>query len=306
MAIAVSIVVVTHRGVSELIRACLTSLAASADRNPMSTVVTIVVDNSSNPAVAAADYGPNVDEVLRVDNGGFGAAANAGIRLARQLSDAPVAVLNDDIEVGVDWLPPLLQALRDDERVGAVQPALLRYGTEVINSLGVDLDRFAAGSDRGLDAPASSLDEALTIDIFTGGAVLLRPEFLDATGGFDDRYFLYYEDVDLALRGAELGWTYRCEVSSLVYHHGGATTAALGDDLLRYQERNRLLTATRFASPSTVGRAFWLSIRKLRHDPKGAHARALGGGLAGAPGALVRRIAASGRRRGAIVPADGG
>ena len=135
---------------------------------------------------------------------------------------------------------------------------------------------------------------------------MFRPEFLDETGGFDERYFLYYEDVDLALRGAELGWTYRCEVSSIVSHHGGATTADLGDDLVRYQERNRLLAATRFAPPPTIARAFWLSLRKLRHVRQGAHARALGGGLAGAPGALVRRIAA--RRRGAALssPADGG
>ena len=100
MTVAVSIVVVTHRGAGELVRACLASLATSADRDDSSTVVTIVVDNSAGPATAAADYGPNVDEVVRVDNRGFGAAANAGIRLARQRSDAPVAVLNDDIEVG--------------------------------------------------------------------------------------------------------------------------------------------------------------------------------------------------------------
>ena len=306
MTVAASIVVVTHRGAGELVRACLASLAASADQDDSSTVVTIVVDNSTNPDVPAADYGPNVDEVVRVDNRGFGAAANAGIRLARRTSNAPIAVLNDDVEVGNGWLPPLLRAFAGDNRLGAVQPALLRHGTELVNSLGVDLDRFAAGSDRGLDAPANMLGGPQAIDVFTGGAVLFRPKFLDETGGFDERYFLYYEDVDLALRGAELGWTYRCETSSVVYHRGGATTADLGDDRVRYQERNRLLTATRFASPSTTARAFWLSVRKLRHAPRGAHARALATGLAGAPGALARRVAARRRGRGAIVSADGG
>ncbi len=305
MSVAAAIVVVTHRGTGELVGACLASLAASTAPDEL-TVTTIVVDNSGRPTAVAADYGPDVDEVVRVDNHGFGAAANAGIRLARQRSDAPVVVLNDDIEVDSNWLRPLLSAFAADDSLGAVQPALLWHDTELINSLGVSLDRFAAGSDRGLGAPASTLDGPLTIDMFTGGAVLFRPAFLDATGGFDERYFLYYEDVDLALRGAEMGWTYRCETSSVVYHHGGATTADLGDDRVRYQERNRLLTATRFASPSTVAQAFWLSVRKLRHAPRAAHARALAGGLAGAPGALARRFSARGRGRGAIVSADGG
>jgi N-acetylglucosaminyl-diphospho-decaprenol L-rhamnosyltransferase len=310
VAVDISIVVVTHRGVGELVRSCLASITAAAEHDDSPRIATIVVDNSACPVAVAADYGSGVDDVIRVKNRGFGAAANAGIRLARQLSDAPVVVLNDDIEVTNGWLAPLLAALGRDKRVGAVQPALLRHGTELINSLGVNLDRFAAGSDRGLDLAVSTLDTAIdaaqTIEVFTGGAVLFRPEFLEATGGFDERYFLYYEDVDLALRGAELGWTYRCATSSVVYHHGGATTADLGDDLVRYQERNRLLAATRFASPRTVVRAFGLSIRRLRHAPRSAHAHALVGGLAAAPGAVARRLAARGRRHGAIVSPDGG
>jgi GT2 family glycosyltransferase len=299
--VAASIVVVTHRGADDMVRACLTSIADAAGP----AVSTIVVDNSDGPAVAGAAYGPGVDEVVRVENRGFGAAANAGIRLARRGSSAPVAVLNDDIEVSDGWLAPLVRALSED-LVGAVQPALLRFGTDRINSLGVHLDRFAAGSDVGLDTPVAQLDGCVPIDIFTAGAVLFRPEFLDQTGGFDERYFLYYEDVDLALRGAELGWAYRCEQRSTVRHHGSATTADLGDELVRYRERNRLWTAVRFAPPPTVARAFWLSARRLRHAPQAAHARALAGGLAGAPGALARRFTAGRRGRGAIVSADGG
>ena len=228
------------------------------------------------------------------------------MRLARRRSSAPIAVLNDDIEVCDGWLAPLLRALVDDDRVGAVQPALLRYGTDRINSLGVRLDEFGAGSDLGLDEPATSLDGSAAIQVFTAGAVLFRPAFLDETGGFDERYFLYYEDVDLALRGAEHGWTYRCERRSIVFHHGGASTVDLGDDLVRYRDRNRLWTAVRFAPPATVARAFWLSARRLRHPPRAAHARALVSGVAGAPGAVLRRVTARRRGRGAIVSADGG
>ncbi|MDG2040045.1 MAG: glycosyltransferase family 2 protein [Ilumatobacter sp.] len=305
MTVAASIVVVTHRGVGETVWACLASLASASDVEGAPLVRTIVVDNGGGPITPAGDYGPGVDDVICVENRGFGAAANAGIRLARRTSAAPIALLNDDVEVDEGWLSVLLGALADNDRVGAVQPMLLRHGTDLINSVGVNLDRFAAGSDRGIGVSVGMAGAPSAIDIFTGGAVLFRAAFLDETGGFDERYFLYYEDVDLALRGAEMGWTYRCDTGSVVHHHGGATTEALGDDRVRYQERNRLWTAARFASPSMLARAFWLSICKLRHSPRGAHAQALAGGLAGLPGALVRRVAARSRNCGAIVSGNG-
>ena len=50
-----------------------------------------------------------------------------------------------------------------------------------------------------------------TVDVqaWCGGAVLLRASYLADVGGFDERLFLYYEDVDLSMRGTERGWRYR-------------------------------------------------------------------------------------------------
>jgi N-acetylglucosaminyl-diphospho-decaprenol L-rhamnosyltransferase len=281
---AATIVVVTHRGPGSMLRTCLESLAASG----VATSV-VVVDNSGRPSSPADRYGPAVDDVLTVENRGFGAAANAGFRLALRRGAAPVGLLNDDIEVEPDWLGPLLSVLSSDDRLGAVQPMLVRHGTDRVNSLGVELDRFGAGSDIGLDRPIDAVGDGREIEIFTGGAVLFQPRFLRATGGFDERYFLYYEDVDLALRGAELGWRYRCEPASVVHHHGGVSTSSLGADVLRYQERNRLWVAARFGSIRMVAAALGLSFRRLRHGPRQVHATALALGIVGIPGALVRR-----------------
>lgn len=289
---AASIVVVTHRGPDAMLRRCLDSLAAGSGAE----VRVLVVDNSAAPLHAASDYGPGVDDVVRVENRGFGAAANSGFQLAladsSPTSGVPVAVLNDDIEVDPGWLEPLLAALDTDASLGAVQPALLRYGTDRVNSLGVELDRFGAGSDVGLGRRSELLRGSVPIDIFTGGAVMFRPAFVHQTGGFDERYFLYYEDVDLALRGAEAGWRYRCETASRVHHHGGASITSLGDDVIGYRERNRLWIAARFGSARTVAEAVWLSVRRLRHRPRLVHARALATGLFGIPGARIRRASA--------------
>ena len=231
-------------------------------------------------------------EVLRSPNDGYGAAANLGLRAARRPGDRAVALLNDDVIVRPGWLDAPGAELIGN--VGAVQPKLLRAGTDppLVNSLGVQVDRYGAGSDVGDGDVDDGSTVAVDIDAFTGGAVLLDVDFLTSTGGFDERWFLYYEDLDLARRGAELGWRYRCAPAAVVEHVGGAATGSMPARTRYLQERNRLWAAARFGSSGTFLRALGLSVRRLRHPPRTVHARALVAGLAGAPRRWSERRAA--------------
>lgn len=284
----VGMVIVTHAGVGEMLRRCVQSVDDGGGVDHI-----VVVDNSG--VVGAEDLDEwAIDQVLRVDNHGFGAAANVGFRsVIEQLgSDCAVGLLNDDVTVTSGWIEPLIGLLARDEQVGAVQPKLLVAETEppLVNSVGVQLDAAGAGTDIGYreaDGPAWST--AGPIDIFSGGAVLFRASFIDDLDGFDERYFLYYEDVDLALRGAERGWTFACEPLSVVHHAVSASTMSLGDDLRRLQDRNRLWTAFRFGSQRSIAAAVWLSVRRLRHAPLRMHWKALAAGLSGAPRRLGER-----------------
>jgi GT2 family glycosyltransferase len=301
----VTVVVVTHRGRGEVLRRCVGALARAGGHHAL-----VVVDNSDArgagglAAVRPESYGCGVDGVVTMPNRGYGAAANRGIdwAVAHAPADRPraVALLNDDTEVDVGWLAPLVAALDHDERVGAAQPKLLLVDGERVNSVGVTLDAAFAGSDIGFGEPdGPAWHTARDIDVFTGGAVLLRAELILDTAGFDERYFLYYEDVDLALRGAEHGWRYRCEPRSVVRHRFGDTTRELGAERARLLERNRLRAAARHADPATLARAFWLAARRVRHEPRRAHARGLLGGLAVAPTTSIERLVArrtTGRR----------
>ena len=157
-------------------------------------------------------------------------------------------------------------------------------------SAGVVLDGAAAASDLGdgfVDGPVWAVPRQ--ISLFTGGAVVFRAAFLEDVGGFDERYFLYYEDVDLALRGGRRGWRFRYEPSSRVWHARSSTTKRLGAEVRRLQERNRIWTAIRFAPPRMVASALWLSVRRLRHHPRGIHLRALLAGIGAAPRLLIER-----------------
>jgi GT2 family glycosyltransferase len=275
-------VVVTYAAPVAL-RRCLRGLLADE-----SIAEVIVVDNGGATAVEAC---ARVEVIRPVSNDGFGAGANVGFRRAGELGATHVLLVNDDVEPTGGFVAPLLEPFAD-AGVGAAQPVLVLGDTEPprVNSLGVDIGPDGAGVDtgRGVRVDPGRADP-FAIELFTGGAVMFSATFLADTGGFDERYFLYYEDVDLGRRGSARGWRYVCAPSSVVRHWPGTSTAALGDHRRFLQERNRLWSAFRNEPPRVVLGAVWLSLRRVRHPPRRAHVRALLAGVAGAPASLRSR-----------------
>lgn len=283
--IEVVAVVVTYSAHVELDR-CLESIELHGGVDHV-----VVVDNGGTATTTETDR----RSVLRPEhNAGFGAGANAGMAAARRLGASTVVLLNDDVVVTEGWIEPLVDELGADQRVGAAQPMLVLAGTAppTVNSLGVVIGHDGAGNDVGLGSPVEEVDPVpRDIDVFTGGAVAFRREFLEDMRGFDERYFLYYEDVDLARRGARSGWRYRCVPSSTVEHRKGASTAVLGQRTAYLRERNRLWSAFRNEPARTVLGAVWLSIRRVRHRPYLVHVEALVVGVAGGLWRLAWRLA---------------
>jgi N-acetylglucosaminyl-diphospho-decaprenol L-rhamnosyltransferase len=288
--VVIAAVIVTYQPMGEMLGDCLRSVLVAGEVQRI-----IVVDNGGG-AVVPAEFADAVELLRPTRNGGFGAGANVGFRRALEAGATVVALLNDDLVVDEQWLQPLLAELAGDDRIGAAQPMLLLAGTDPmqINSLGVTIDSTGAGSDIGYGRADPDSAEPTDITLFTGGAVAFSAAFLRATNGFDERYFLYYEDVDLGLRGADLGFRYRCVPASRVHHRGSASTAGLGDRLVYLRERNRLWCAFRHQPPMTIVRAVWLSMRRVRWAPRGAHVKALAVGVAlGATRFWANRVWAS-------------
>jgi N-acetylglucosaminyl-diphospho-decaprenol L-rhamnosyltransferase len=296
----IAVVVLTYDPPPGMLAECLAALRETATdpaagKTAAADPHVIVVDNGGRAVTTEAEALVGVELLTPGSNLGFAGGMNHGIRRALDLGASAVMVLNDDVVVEPGWLAPLVAELASsptEGRIGAVQPKLL-FATEppTINSLGVRLGADGAGTDIGRGDPddASEGDAARDLEIFTGGAVLFDAEFLRATGGFDERFFLYYEDVDLALRGAHLGWRYRLAPMSRVRHRGSATVATIGSRSAFYRERNRLWVLFRHRPWRDVRIGLWLSVRRLRWAPRRAHARALLHGVAAAPRLLVAR-----------------
>lgn len=128
---------------------------------------------------------------------------------------------------------------------------------DVVNNAGSNLFTGGRGGDRGfLERDRGQYDEPADIFAWCGGAVLLRRAYLDDVGLFDERFFLYYEDTDLAWRGRLAGWRYVYVPNSTVRHRHAASSGGEGAALFRfYVQRNRLLMLVRSAPVSLVVRA---------------------------------------------------
>jgi len=127
---------------------------------------------------------------------------------------------------------------------------------EVVNNAGNDLRADGYGLDRGFGVRRSEwATEATEVFGWCGGAVLLRPSFLEQVGLFEESFFLYYEDVDLSWRGRARGWRY-AYVPEAVAHHVHAASGGVANPMaMRFAERNRLVTLVRNAPAPMAVRA---------------------------------------------------
>jgi len=119
---------------------------------------------------------------------------------------------------------------------------------DVVQNAGSIVLEGGYGADRGfLEPDTGQYDRGDEVFAWCGGGVLLRPAYLHDAGLFDERFFAYYEDTDLAWRGRARGWRYRY-VPASVLRHQHATTSVEGSVIFnRYVERNRLVMLTKNA-----------------------------------------------------------
>lgn len=155
-------------------------------------------------------------------NTGFAAACNAAISVAR---GQWIALLNNDAWPEPRWLETLLAATTTLPNVGMVAAKLLfAHRPDRINSAGIALDRTGIAWDR-LGGAIDNDAETHPVEIFgpSGGAALYSKEMLNQLGGFDEDFFAYLEDVDLAWRARLAGWRCLFQPQARVYHVHSAT-----------------------------------------------------------------------------------
>jgi GT2 family glycosyltransferase len=134
-------------------------------------------------------------------NAGYAGGMNHGLRRHFGAA-ADVLLLTHDARLDPGSVKELVRSLRSDSRIGIVGPVLSVDSTDEIWSAGVRRDGGVLAHRRRADVGQPFCDA----DAIDGTVMLLRHAATAATNGFDERFFMYYEESDLCLRAQRLGW----------------------------------------------------------------------------------------------------
>jgi len=273
-------VVVNHEA-GDLLDRCVRSLLAAPDAPGELLIVDNASTDGSATAVAAAH--PDVTVIHASTNGGYSRAANLGIAAS---TAAVVAVLNPDTEFEAGTARALLDRFDHEPDLGAAGPRVRNLdGTQYPSARSIPTfgdtvghalfgllwpgNRFTRRY-RQLDADP---DAARDVDWLSGSAIWLRRTALDDVGGWDERYFMYVEDVDLCWRLRRHGWRVAYEPAGCVIHVQGAVTrtrpyrmlAEHHRSLWRFAERRWVGARRLFLGPAAVFLAIRAGLTMVHH-----------------------------------------
>lgn len=263
-------VLVNHNGVRHL-EACLETLRPEAAAVAAEVVV---VDNASTDASL---------ELLRRQAGwlrlvtstanlGFAAANNLAIR---ESASPYLVLLNPDTRVRPGALGALLAAAEGDRRAAAVSAKLLfAERPTVIQNAGLLLLSDGSGADRGSgEVDAGQYDTAEEVFGACGAGMLLRRAALADAGLFDERFFMYYEDLDLSWRFRLRGWRVLYEPRAVIEHVHAAASGEWSELFTFLVDRNRLFAIVKNAAPVLVATSFASLFGRAAANAAGAAGR---------------------------------
>jgi GT2 family glycosyltransferase len=247
---SVSIVIVNWNS-GELLRHCLDSVRRSdAVGSGMQPQIVVVDNGSSDDSLGACNDFEPVSAIRNGSNLGFGHACNIGASAA---SGEVLLFLNPDCEVRPGSIERCLAELRSDD-VGVCGVALVdergviarschrfpRFPNFAYRILGLHLlpCRFGDGAMADWDHSQDA-----DVDHVIGAFYAIRRDLFERLGGFDERFFVYLEDLDLSLRVHQAGYRIRFLAAPASFHVGGGVSRSIKAQRLFYATRSRILYA---------------------------------------------------------------
>lgn len=236
----VSVVLVNFKGAEDTIEAIKHLKHLDWPKNQLEIVV---VENASgdDSADRIRAVAGDVKIVESKVNLGFAGGCNLGVKKSK--GDI-IAFLNNDARPDTAWVREAVRRFEESPRVGAVASRVLDWEGEKVDFIGSGLTWFGMGykPHAGQEIP-SQPDLPHDVLFGTGSAMFVRRSVYEELGGFDERYFMFFEDVDLGWRLNLKGYRYVYEPASLAFHKHHASMDKLGAYKETYLiERNALYT----------------------------------------------------------------
>ena len=216
-------IIVPNWNGEDSLRDCLDSLRAQSMKAHI-----IVVDNGSIDSsvdIIEQDY-PDVELITHLRNEGYAGGVNAGFERAIERGAAYAAPFNNDAVADKDWLRELVAHLEKHPKTGIAACKLLTDDGKGLDSTGDYYTVWGLPYPRGRgEWDLDKYDHKTDIFAASGGASLYRLSMLQKVGLFDERFFAYYEDVDLSFRAQLAGWKVAYVPASKAYHAIGGTSS---------------------------------------------------------------------------------
>lgn len=173
--------------------------------------------------------------VLERRNGGFSCGCNAGAAAAIDAGATSLAFVNPDVDVSAEVLAVLQQQVEENP-LSIVGPALVEPSRQ---------HPFIGGATSLRDGNSTTPGAAESFPWLSGASLVMSVSAFQHLGGFDEDYFMYWEDVDFCYRAAQAGYTLRSFPDVKATHDVGATQGTTHKSPLyvRYNCRNRLVFA---------------------------------------------------------------
>ena len=243
----VEISIVDHEN-RDMVRTCLSSLPRACRGLTWRTTVIDNVSQDGSLEMLAAEF-PDVRVVANAVRLGFGANHNQVVRrLVAERSARYVLVLNDDTELAAEAVTRMVRAADRRADLGALVPTVLDgQGRPSPTRIAFPSPRSWLRTDR-----FDSTERPDPVHGWLqGSCLLLRVEAIAEVGGFDERFFLFYEDVDLSARLVQAGWGLGTCPAAVVVHHGHATVLrpGIGHVTPRQGRRSRYLYFCKHVGP---------------------------------------------------------
>ena len=245
----------------------------------------MVVDNGSTDGSVGYLEREGVPHLALPENVGFARAMNLGVA---RVEAEYVLPLNADTIVEPGAVRTLADALAGDPSLGGVQPRILQLeGDDAardrerarLYSAGQAVSRdgraFELGAGEEQAPPFRRRREVFGV---CGAACLLRRELFADLGGYDERYFSFYEDVDLNVRARIAGWRFEYVPEAAVWHLGNASWQAEAPQPsawnARLVARNRIATQARFVPARALPRILAVEVGSLLRAARQGRLRA--------------------------------
>lgn len=224
---SLSIQIVNFRS-RHYIEKCLFSIA---DNLPARIEAEILIINNDKEKITSLNGLSKEGLFFRIielgENIGFGRAHNTGFRESR---GEYILFLNPDTIILPRALEEMLDIFKKDEKIGIIGPLLIdSHGMIQPDCFGIrrtPVSTIKAKFFAQKNIQTNRLKDIFEVDWISGGAMLVRRDVFQKVGGFDEKYFMYFEDVDLCWRVKELGYRIVVGSKARVFHESGKSFAS--------------------------------------------------------------------------------